>query len=340
MIIYVIFDCGDGCVSITRATTPQAEVYVPVIDDLYSADLNLLVVFAALMRERNVTRCASRLAVGQSTISASLGRLRILFKDPLFIRMGRQMRPTDKAVKLASLIGPALDLIDAALVPGHEFSPATCQEAFRIEVVGGLCVSWVLNLCSTILASAPAIAVSVGRTASFPLGEQADLENDVIEVGYFSSHRAGMNCETLVNCHGLLLRSHGSEEIKTMSDLAARRHILVPFGDGKEGLVDRVLFKHGLARHVAMSLPTVDGATDLIAESDLVLIAPDIELYPYHDLRGIVVQPLPPEAQVAFELRMAWPSHKSTTAGQRWLRAQVRERVRALAPLAPPARIW
>ena len=308
-----------------------------MIDDLYSADLNLLVVFATLMRERNVTRCASRLAVGQSTVSASLGRLRILFQDPLFVRAGRQMRPTDKAVKLASLIGPALDLIDAALIQEPAFSPATCQEAFRIAVVGGLCVSWVLNLCSPILATAPAIALSVGRPADSMQGELGDLDGHAMEMGYFSSNRTGMNCETLMNCHGMLLRSRGSPVIETMADLAARRHILVPFGDGKEEVVDRALLKHGLARHVAMSLPTVDGAIDLIASSDLVLILPDIELYPFSHLEGIVGQTLPAEAQVAFELRMAWPSHINTTAGERWVRAQIRQRVGDLVCLMAPA---
>lgn len=308
-----------------------------MIDDLYEADLNLLVVFAALMRERNVTRCASRLAVGQSTVSASLGRLRILFKDPLFVRAGREMRPTDKAHKLALLIGPALELIDAALVQEQSFSPGTCQEAFRIAVSGGLCVSWVLNLCAPILSTAPAIALSVSPADSGVQSEQAALGPEFIEMGYFSSHRPGLDCETLLHCHGLLLRSRETPVIETLSDLAARRHVLVPFGDGKEQLLDRELAKRGLVRHIAMSLPTIDGAPDVIASSDFVLIVPNIELYPFLHLEGVAVQPLPAEAQVAFELRMAWPSHKTSTAAQRWFRAQIRQQVTDLAQIVAPS---
>jgi LysR family transcriptional activator of mexEF-oprN operon len=87
-----------------------------MLDDLHAADLNLLVVFATLMRERNLTRCAHQLSVGQPAVSASLVRLRALFNDPLFVRAGRGMRPTAKAEKLSLLISPALDLIDAALI--------------------------------------------------------------------------------------------------------------------------------------------------------------------------------------------------------------------------------
>jgi LysR family transcriptional activator of mexEF-oprN operon len=82
---------------------------------LHLTDLNLMVVFVALMQERSVTRCAARLAVRQSTISGSLVRLRTLFNDPLFIRAGRGMRPTRRAEELARSIGPALELIHAAL---------------------------------------------------------------------------------------------------------------------------------------------------------------------------------------------------------------------------------
>jgi LysR family transcriptional regulator, mexEF-oprN operon transcriptional activator len=49
-------------------------------------DLNLPPVFLALMRERNVTRAGESLFLSQPATSAALGRLRALFRDPLFVR--------------------------------------------------------------------------------------------------------------------------------------------------------------------------------------------------------------------------------------------------------------
>jgi LysR family transcriptional activator of mexEF-oprN operon len=57
-------------------------------NELRKADINLMVVFEALMLERNVTRVAEKLFLGQPTISSALNRLRTLFNDPLFIRVG------------------------------------------------------------------------------------------------------------------------------------------------------------------------------------------------------------------------------------------------------------
>lgn len=80
-------------------------------NDLRSIDLNLLVVFEALIQERNVTRAAEKLSMGQPAVSAALRRLRNLFNDPLFERAGRNMVPTPRALRAAQTLGPALDAI-------------------------------------------------------------------------------------------------------------------------------------------------------------------------------------------------------------------------------------
>jgi hypothetical protein len=57
--------------------------------NLKNADLNLLVTLDALLAERNVTRAAERLSLGQPATSAALRRLRRMFGDPLLVRRGR-----------------------------------------------------------------------------------------------------------------------------------------------------------------------------------------------------------------------------------------------------------
>lgn len=71
-------------------------------NELRKADINLMVVFETLMLERNVTRAAEKLFLGQPTISSALNRLRAIFNDPLFIRVGHRMEPTARAEELIS----------------------------------------------------------------------------------------------------------------------------------------------------------------------------------------------------------------------------------------------
>lgn len=89
--------------------------------DLSAIDLNLLVAFEALFEERSVTAAATRLYLGQPAMSAALGRLRILFQDELFIRIGRQMQPTAKALEVAQGIKAALQQIRQTLETSQIF---------------------------------------------------------------------------------------------------------------------------------------------------------------------------------------------------------------------------
>jgi hypothetical protein len=55
------------------------------------------VVLDALLREGSATRAAKRLGRTQSAISHALPRLRDVFGDPLFVRVGPALRPTPRA---------------------------------------------------------------------------------------------------------------------------------------------------------------------------------------------------------------------------------------------------
>ena len=80
--------------------------------------LNLLIVFETLMHERSVTRAAEKLFLGQpAIISAALAACaRFCLDDPLFVRTGRSMEPTARALDIAQLLSPALDSISTAAV--------------------------------------------------------------------------------------------------------------------------------------------------------------------------------------------------------------------------------
>ena len=71
------------------------------VPKLGAIDLNLLVVFDAIMRDRSVTRAGQRLSLSQPAMSHALNRLRWMLKDQLFIRTPEGMMPTPRAEQLA-----------------------------------------------------------------------------------------------------------------------------------------------------------------------------------------------------------------------------------------------
>lgn len=80
---------------------------------LSSIDLNLIITFLVVFREKNVTRAAACLKVGQPAVSGSLLRLRAHFNDPLFVRVKSGVNPTKKAALIAQELLPAISLIEA-----------------------------------------------------------------------------------------------------------------------------------------------------------------------------------------------------------------------------------
>jgi DNA-binding transcriptional LysR family regulator len=97
-------------------------------------DLNLLRLFDAVYRTRNVSRAAELLDLTQPAASQGLTRLRALIHDPLFMRAGGGVQPTPKANRLADPIRLALVTIEQALSESVGFEPRLSRRSFRIHM--------------------------------------------------------------------------------------------------------------------------------------------------------------------------------------------------------------
>ncbi|MDO6544576.1 LysR family transcriptional regulator [Photobacterium sanguinicancri] len=100
--------------------------------ELSRIDLNLLVSLSVLIKEKNVSRAAEKMFLSQPAMSRILGRLRDLFDDPLFYRESNGLQPTAKILELETHLDRILFSIDS-LVNSTNFSPKTCEKAFRIS---------------------------------------------------------------------------------------------------------------------------------------------------------------------------------------------------------------
>jgi len=129
--------------------------------NLRSVNLNLLVVFDALMIERHVTRAANRAAMSQPAMSNALTRLRALFKDDLLVRTARGMEPTPRALELSESIHQILLQAERLMHSDALFDPATSQRSFTIRM-SDLVGSLILPGCMAKLAvAAPGVSLDV-----------------------------------------------------------------------------------------------------------------------------------------------------------------------------------
>lgn len=249
-----------------------------IIDDmnLASIDLNLLVAFEAMMEERHVTRAADRIGLAQPSMSSALRRLRVLFDDELFLRMGGGMQPTEKAMALARPIGQALRQIRTALVPDVAFDAGSSQRRFTVAVTdyGDLIV--VPKLIRLLRTEAPGLDIAIrpiidARTAVATL-ERGDV--DVVVGGHLPDSsqciRHRLFDERFV-CITDASRRVNVQEL-TLEMFAAMPHALFSAagGDGNPGVVDTLLYRHGLKRRIAVTLAHVAAVPFVVAGTDLV----------------------------------------------------------------------
>ncbi|HSI58333.1 MAG TPA: LysR family transcriptional regulator [Ideonella sp.] len=131
------------------------------INDL---NLNLLRVFDSVYRNRNVSRSAEELGLSQPATSQALTRLRLLLKDPLFMRAQGGVQPTPKADKLAQAVRLAISTVEAALNEAELFDPLRSQKTFRLHLSDIGEARFLPSLMAALSRSAPGL-----RIQSFPL---------------------------------------------------------------------------------------------------------------------------------------------------------------------------
>ncbi|MHC3969199.1 LysR family transcriptional regulator, partial [Pseudomonas aeruginosa] len=129
--------------------------------NIQTFDLNLLRVLDALLRERNVSRAAERLALSQPAVSNALNRLRELLDDPLLVRAGRAMQPTPRALALEAPIRAALRQIEQSLGDGEGFDPGRSRQRFTVAVTDYVELICMPALMRRLSERAPGISIAI-----------------------------------------------------------------------------------------------------------------------------------------------------------------------------------
>ena len=125
--------------------------------DLSRADLNLLVLFETVLRERHVGRAATRLHLSASAVSHGLGRLRRLLKDPVFLRTPKGVVPTARALELAAPVADVLAGARSILATSTPFDPRTSTREFTLGAPDGASTAFLLPLLTRLRVEAPGV---------------------------------------------------------------------------------------------------------------------------------------------------------------------------------------
>jgi DNA-binding transcriptional LysR family regulator len=320
---------------------------------LAALDLNLVVAFDALARERNVTRAAQRMGVTQSAMSHALGRLRELLADPLLVRSRGGMVLTPCAESLVVPLRSGLVTIGRALGQPSRFEAKSARRAFCIASPDLFDVLAIPPLLERIREDAPGVDMAVVPADPRRLSDQLETgEVDIAVVPQIDGLRSeqptgaesslvrrkllrdGFTCFVRVN-HPCLFAQRGRRRKKaaharlSLASYVALPHALVsPTGEGR-GFVDQILEQRGLRRRIALRVPHFYSALAIVAKSELILTAPTaLSRLASADLPVVALPP--PLPLPKHNVNLVWHERFSNDAGHQWLRELVADVARQI----------
>jgi DNA-binding transcriptional LysR family regulator len=225
---------------------------------LRKIDLNLLLAFSVLMQERNVSRAAERLLLGQPGLSAALRRLRETLDDELFVRVGRGLQPTPRALSIAPAIEDALSGIERAIRPPTAFDPASWQGEFRIGMCDNLESAFFGPLIARLRLMAPGsrlIGVAFDKRDAARLLDEGAYDFSVsVHEEPASWHIRAPLFEQASVC------IYDPQQLRltaplSLEDFAAAAHVTVSFEGNTSSNVDVSLARTGHRRQVVATVP-------------------------------------------------------------------------------------
>ncbi|MEO1394369.1 MAG: LysR family transcriptional regulator [Cyanobacteria bacterium J06634_5] len=296
-------------------------------------DLNLLVVFDALITEQHLTRASERVGLSQPATSNALARLRKLTQDELFVRTKGRFQPTPVAIALAQQIQPALQQIDTALVQTKPFDPATSDHIFSLGMSDYTAFLILPELLKTLKSLAPKIAVQVRTGERDRLLKLLDEGKVDVLCGVFPEnipwHQSQKLFEETFVC--VCRQDHpqiGSEI--SLLQYSEAEHLLVSVAGDRSGRIDRILQQQGLSRHVSVAVPHFLVAPFILAQTDLIAMLAKRVAERFAQRQALKLLPSP-VALTGFSVVMRWHQSSQTHADQVWLRSQIEAISRTLS---------
>ncbi|NJK35420.1 MAG: LysR family transcriptional regulator [Oscillatoriales cyanobacterium SM2_2_1] len=293
--------------------------------DLSDIDLNLLVVFEAIWLEKSVTEAAERLHLGQPAVSSALARLRTLLNDELFVRNGREMKPTPKSRVIAPQVLQSLQSVRAVLLSHDRFDPQTASRQFTIATSDYLANLILPTMIQTLTEKAPHIDWRIVPLEKNTFGQGLERGDLDLAIGTFGQLPNTIQSEAFLNDSfvGICRRGHPIlEQPVDLVSLTTFPHALFTLRKDDHGMIDQLLESHQLKRRMAVTVPYWFVLPNAIAHGDLLAVVPNclachfIQHYPIE--KFAIPLELPKN-----QMSIAWGAWQSGDRGQEWLRQMI-----------------
>lgn len=293
--------------------------------NLRSIDLNLLTIFDAIITEQNLSRAGEKIGMTQPAISAALGRLRITLKDELFVRTGRGVRPTPRALELQRPIRDILDRVSATLSQTERFDPQVSNRVFTLASIdyGGIAI--IPQLLQHLQQLETSIKVNIWPQYESNLAEQMHFGKVDFAIDNMPITDNDFHIEVLSRERPFCLVRKGHPDIRdgiTLDQFLQAEHVvLYPHGD-RVSQLDEHLIARGMRRKYGIKVPSFFNMPYIVQSTDMICGLPERMALHFAQLHDLKAYPAPVEDWIA-NFYLMWHISLDEDPGHKWLRDSI-----------------
>ncbi|MBL4892076.1 MAG: LysR family transcriptional regulator [Rhizobiaceae bacterium] len=238
--------------------------------DYLSMNGRHLKVFLAIFETNSVGAAADELGINQSTVSYSLDKLRTYLGDPLFLKSGRGITPTEHAILLAPRIRALLTSMED-LASQDDYYPE--QDDRPITMAANtlhLLPQWA-KIYRRIVREAPNMPVRMLELGSreniggLLNSANVDLVFGVRPDSYADTLDAR---EVFSQPQACFYDPEHRGPVNTLADYFAARHAVLDFGSGNKSITDTMLDRSERTRNITLYAPNIEALATLIKGTD------------------------------------------------------------------------
>jgi len=288
-------------------------------------DLNLFIVFEAIYVEGSVTRASQKLNLTQPAISHALGRLRLLFDDPLFVRQGHTMVSTPLARSIIEPVMRSLRGFEVTLNGLDRFDPGTTRKSFTLALRDVLEATVLPPLVVQVRRQAPLVDIAAVQV------ERRELEHELaagtldVAIDVLLPLSSDILHTQILVDKTVVVARHGHPHINGALDLTTyleQDHILASSRRRGPGLEDFELSRLGVQRRILLRCQHYFAACRVVSQTDLLLTMPERYARVANQQFDNQILPFPTEMP-PFDVYLYWHANVDDDPANRWLREQL-----------------
>lgn len=301
-------------------------------NDLYNIDGHTLSTFLAVLEEGAVTKAAGKMGVTQSAVSHTLDKLRVIFEDPLFVRDGRGIAPSAKALSLREPIEKILTSL-SALTHHGEFDPLRDPVEFTIAtndfplglifptLLKGLYAEGITPKLNFIPAGIP--SANLTRTSNCHMLITPALPN-----------KKGIHHIPLIQSKMVCFYDDAMRKPpKTLKEYIDSRYIDVKFSTTESSQQVLPVSLTSTLNEPTVAVPNFNAVPAFIKETDL--ITTQLSVMEHGSLKELAWAPLPVKTE-PLQLHLLWHERYEDDPAHQWLRQRVLETANQIVTAHPP----